>query len=155
MPKKAPPESAIAAAVRELRYVHRLDQREMAAKLRVSRETISAWECDYTVPPLDQRQRMLDAFRDSPYELRQHVAQAFGLRIDPPPTSAPAHMPPDAAQIRVMATNVIRAAADDLDVAPSAVRKTLAALFARSDEAQLAVESLRSALNLPTPKKRA
>jgi hypothetical protein len=53
------------------------------------------------------------------------------------------------------AHDLIRAAADDLDVAPSVVRKTLAAVIARSDEAQLAIDSLRSALTPAMPKKRA
>lgn len=155
MPRKPTSKSPIAAAVRELRYLHRLDQREMAAKLQVSRETISGWECGDTTPPLEKRKRMLDLFRDTPQPARQQIAHAFELPITPITIHPPTPPPPDAAQLRIAATNVIRAAADDLDVAPSVVRKTLAAVLARADEAQLTCDSLRSALAAPTPKKRA
>jgi DNA-binding XRE family transcriptional regulator len=125
----------------------------MAAKVGVSRETISAWECGKTVPPLGQGTHILGVFRNAPHEARLRLAEAFGLMLAPP-NPPPEQAPPEPAQPRRTATDVIRAAADDLDVAPSVVRKTLAAILARSDEAQLTVDSLRSAVAGHAAKKR-
>ncbi len=132
-------------ALREARLDLRLSQEELGEKLLVCRATITAWECGKTVPPMEQRQRVLEAIRGGPPATYERLARAFGFH-PMSPASTTTSAPRDAATLRAAMTNAVRAAADDLDVAPSVVRRTLAAVLRRTKELGVAPEAMESAL---------
>ena len=131
-------------ALREARLDLRLSQEELGAKLLVCRATVTAWECGKTVPPMEQRQHVLEAIRGGPPATYERLARAFGFHPVSPASST--STPRDAATVRAAMTNAVRAAADDLDVAPSVVRRTLAAVLRRTKELGVAPEAMESAL---------
>lgn len=134
-------------ALREARLDLRLSQEELGAKLLVCRATVTAWECGRTVPPMEQRARVLEAIRGGPPATYERLARAFGFHaVSPASTPVPTAGPRDAATLRAAMTNAVRAAADDLDVAPSVVRRTLAAVLRRTKELGVAPEAMESAL---------
>jgi hypothetical protein len=99
-----------------------LNQRAFGKRIDVTRGTINAWEMGKTLIPLEQRKRLLDDVRrDAPRDAYDRFAIACGFA-----PSTPAARDPLA--LRAVVTTVVRAGADDLDVAASVVRKTLVAV---------------------------
>lgn len=137
---KARPRPPIAHAIREARLDLRLSQIQLAELVLVSRTTVNAWEVGRTVPPMEQRQYVLGRLKNAPRATLDRLTHAFGFHVSTPvPSASEAPRTPtrDAAATRALMTNAVRAAADDLDVAPSTVRRTIAALLKRMKEASL------------------
>jgi transcriptional regulator with XRE-family HTH domain len=58
-------------------------QPQLAAKLGVSKRTLSNWECGYWLPPFKQRLHVVLALRDVPPEHVLEIADGLGVSVDP------------------------------------------------------------------------
>jgi DNA-binding XRE family transcriptional regulator len=138
MKRKRTP-AGVGLALRELRLDLRIDQRTLGARVGVSRGTINAWEVGKTLPPLGQRKRILDAVvKEAPRASYEAAARAFGFPAPAPPTVA-------SSGTRGSPIVVVRAVADDLDVAPSLVRRAITAIAKRMREEGVGWEALEGA----------
>jgi transcriptional regulator with XRE-family HTH domain len=123
------PRRSIPHAVRDVRRALGLRQTDFAARIVVSRETVSAWERGSWQPTHEQRALTVARLADVPPEILLPLVEAFGVAT-PPGVAAPRSgtgrptRSPDEAAARVL--GAIRSAADELDVPASGLRRTLA-----------------------------
>jgi len=134
--QKTEPRAGIGVALREVRRSLGLLQEQLAQRLRVSRETISAWETGRWPPLHDERVRMVQRLADAPADALARLAAALGV-----PAPAPREAAPDPAA-RTRFANALRAAADELDVPASVLRRTLGVLVTHLKAGGVPLESL-------------
>jgi transcriptional regulator with XRE-family HTH domain len=115
----------IGTAMRNLRRTLGLRQEDLAERIFVARETISAWERGHTSPSHDERVSIVSRLADAPPEVLGPLVAAFG--IAPPPGLG---RPKAAAVAGGAVLTAIRAAADELDVPASALSRTLSVVLA-------------------------
>ena len=143
-------------ALLRLRSEEDWTQRTLAAKLGVSKRTLSNWECGYWLPPFKQRLHVLLSLRDAPPEHVLEIADALGVSSDPavatflqpykdaldPPAPAPdvaalpapPRRPTDPARLRSALDAVVRDAADAMNVPANELRGAIGRAIAASAE---------------------
>jgi transcriptional regulator with XRE-family HTH domain len=70
-------------ALLRLRGEREWSQPQLAARLGVSKRTLSNWECGYWLPPFKQRLHIVLALRDAPPEHVLAIADGLGVSVDP------------------------------------------------------------------------
>jgi transcriptional regulator with XRE-family HTH domain len=125
----------IGEALRRVRQALGLRQADFAKRVLVGRETVSDWEVGRTAPSHEQRSFILSRLGDAPAEAVMPLVEAFGVVAPPGLTGA---KKPGAPAERVLAA--IRAAADELDVPASALRRTLTVVLAHFASAGIVLD---------------
>lgn len=133
----------IARALRDVRVALRLRQSDFAERMFVARETVSSWEQGRTEPDHGQRVAMVERLTDAPPEVLARLVQAFGIAAPAGWQGAAGPGAPGAAP-RVLAA--IRAAADELDVPASSLRRMLVVTVAQLTAAGVSLDDVARAL---------
>jgi len=126
-------------------------QSVLAAKLRVSKRTVSNWECGYWLPPFKQRLHVLFSLRDAPAEYVIEIADGLGVSADPsvgtflqpyrdaldgappadvapspePEPEPPPRVPVDPVRLREAIDALVRDAADAMNVPANELREAV------------------------------
>jgi transcriptional regulator with XRE-family HTH domain len=138
---------SIGEAVRNARRALGLRQSDFAKRVLVARETVSAWEQCRTTPTHEQRRFTVTSLADVAPEVLMPLVEAFGVAA--PPGTARSRRPAGAdAAGRIL--SAIRAAADELDVPASALRRTLAVVLAHAAAAGASLDDAATVLS-PAP----
>ena len=137
------PPPPIAQALRAVRSALRLRQSDFAERVFVARETVSSWEQGRTEPDHGQRVAMVARLADAPPDVLARLVQAFGIAVPAGLPGAAGPGAPDAAP-RVLAA--IRAAADELDVPASSLRRMLVVTLAQLAAAGVSLDDAVRAL---------
>jgi transcriptional regulator with XRE-family HTH domain len=148
-------------------------QEQLAARLGVSKRTLSNWECGYWLPPHKQRLHLVLALRDQAPEHVLEVADGLGVSVDPatvpflqpyrdalappppepPPPPAPVvlpqpppRVPTDPELLRKAMDAVLRDAADAMNVATNELRAAVARAITGCAELGGTLEEMRDAV---------
>jgi transcriptional regulator with XRE-family HTH domain len=153
-------------------------QNALAARLGISRRTLSTWESGYWLPPFKERLHVVLKLRDVPPQHVLEIADALGLGTDPmvqalltpfrdalygpdeddaPPAAPAAPSPPPSPrpapeQLRAAMDVVVRETADALDARPNDVRAAITRALAACEALGANLEETRAAVAaLPKP----
>ncbi len=135
---------SIGDAVRDVRRALGLRQSEIAARVHVSRETVSSWEQGRTAPSHEQRVAIVTHLADAPSDVLQALVRAFGIAAPP---SVKRSRKPSAVAGRALAP--ILAAADELDVPASVLRRTLSIVLSHLEAAGVSLDDVAAHLTPP------
>ncbi len=139
-------------ALRACRVALEHGQHELAARLGVSRRTLSRCEFDDQQPPVAERERVMTWLADAPPHLVRALANAWGIAT--PPQAMPPPVVTNEA-IHVGLGGIVFKGADDLDVSPRRLRAVLIDLLKETERLQLAPRAAREQLEAnatrPTP----
>src|SRR5262249_5403808 len=134
---RKPPLTPVGIALRDLRFDMRLQQRELAELLGISRLTLGRWEKGQASPSRAERLRVIEWLADAPQPAAKRLAVAGGTahgadaeaKAEPPLRARSA--------LRAAVPAAVRAAADDLDVTAASVRRALAGVLPLCKDAGL------------------
>ncbi len=130
---------SIPDAVRGLRKALGLLQVDFAARVPVARETVSSWEKGRSTPTHEQRVAMARLLGDAPAALTMPIVEAFGIA---PPKALLAAKSAGGAERAGRVLAVVRAAADELDVPASALRRTLGVVARHAGAAGVSLQEV-------------
>jgi transcriptional regulator with XRE-family HTH domain len=132
---------SVGEALRSVRKALGLRQVDFGARILVGRETISSWEQGGTAPTYEQRVIILKQLADVAPQVLAPLVEALGV-------VAPRGVARGAARADVTARALaaIRAAADELDVPASGLRRTMAVVLAHLGAARVPLEDAAAAL---------
>jgi transcriptional regulator with XRE-family HTH domain len=132
---------SIGTALRAVRRSLGLTQADVGARVLAGRETVSAWERDRWEPTHQQRVRIVESLADAPPDVLAPLVQALGVAAPRPLGRAAL-----GADATARASAAIRAAADQLDVPASTLRRTLAVAVAHLDASGVSLEDAAAVL---------
>jgi transcriptional regulator with XRE-family HTH domain len=146
----------------------------LAAKLGVSKRTLSNWECGYWLPPFKQRLHVVLSLRDVPAEYVLEIADGLAVSVDPavapflqpfrdaldgpkrvaaepPPALTPEPPPPprprtDPRVLRSAMDAVVRDTADAMNVSANELRAAVGRSLAACAEIGGTLEEMREAV---------
>ena len=156
--------SGFGIALRRAREAAGLSQADVALNLQKAAITVHRWETKGTLPTFEDRVKLLQRLANAPRPLLADLANAGKVALEsvlplpPPPVASPP--PPPAAPAstaKVMDANAqtvvddaLREAAEDLDVAPRALRPVLSRLLDRIGRAGVPMDAAaRMVLGVP------
>ena len=132
---------SIGEAVRNVRLAARLRQEDFAARVGVSRETVSAWEQGRTSPTHGQRTLTVARLADAPRAALMSLVAAFGV-AGRRPVSGQNGGPTDTEADEARPGRGPRGGRRALDVPASALRQTLAVTHAHLAAAGASLDDL-------------
>src|SRR5207253_1432209 len=116
MPKrKRPSLPPLAAAIREARYVARLDQKSLGARVGASARSIMRWESGQATPTAEVRAGLVEWANGLPAAARDPLLEGLGV-------ASAAVVAPTAGERRRMVNDALHAFAEELDVGPRTLR---------------------------------
>jgi hypothetical protein len=131
----------------EVSFALGLNQRTLGELLGVSARTIQRWQRGGTTLLPSQVARLAAALHPRDPALAERVAKAGGTSL----AELQVGTPPRAPTLRHLVDSMVCAAADAMDVLPSAVRPALAAAFGRAYEMGVSVETVQAELAPAAP----
>jgi transcriptional regulator with XRE-family HTH domain len=143
--------SSFGVALRSAREAAGLSQTRVAHEMRTYPQTVHRWEKSSSIPTMEVRIALVRLLKDAPRPLLEELAEesnldlaSLGMEPPPPaapapsaPLAAPAPPPPPApppvipATAQAMVDDALREAAEEIDVAPRALRPALSRMLDR------------------------
>ena len=163
-------------ALMNLRDEQGWTQDTLAAKLGISKRTLSNWECGYWLPPFKQRVQVVLSLHDAPPEYVLAIADGLGVSLDPAaapflqpyrdalegaapgeePPPPPAPRPPvNPEELRSAMDAIVRDAADAMNVPANELRAAIGRALTACAELGGTLEEMRDAVAVKGKAKRA
>jgi transcriptional regulator with XRE-family HTH domain len=140
----------------------------MAAKLGVSKRTLSTWENGYALPGVRQRAHVVLSLLDAPPESLVEMAEALGVSGNPAvaavlkphrealsPKPSATRPPPSPEVLRAAVDTIVRDAADAMNVPANDLREAIGRAVAACDDLGATMEGTRGAVTVRARAKRA
>jgi DNA-binding XRE family transcriptional regulator len=138
----------------------------LAARLGISRRTLSHWETGHWLPPIKLRPHIVLALRNAPPEYVLEMADSLGVSVtpgtesmlqpfrdaleadqaEPAPPVPPPRVPPNPVVLRGAVDDVLRDAADEMNVSANELRAVLVRTLAACADQQATLEEAQAAV---------
>jgi transcriptional regulator with XRE-family HTH domain len=155
--------SSFGAALTMAREAARMSKTDIALALSTLPNTVYRWETTKARPSMEVRIKLLRVLSDAPRDKLQQLADeaevslaSIGLGAPPPPAANPAVPPPAPAPppipagAQAIVDDAVREAAEELDLAPKALRPVLSRMLDRLARAGVPVDAAaRMVLGVP------